>query len=108
MSNTTTTKKAAAPESAAKPETTANVAETATELFQDALRNYEKTVKAGTELQEESIAMVKDLVASFGTPEEFNAKFEALAADVVPSTRAKLAEAIDAFSNSSTQALDLI
>lgn len=110
MSNTTTTKEAAAPEikSAATPETTAKVAETVTELFEGALSNYEKTVKAGIELQKESIDSVKDLAAKFCTPEEFKAKIEALAADAVPSTRAKLDEAIYMFSKSISQALDLI
>lgn len=110
MSNTTTKKKASAPEAEGfvNFESTAKVAETVTGLFQDALRNYEKSVKAGIELQEESLAIVKDIVAKFGTPEEFKAQVDAYVADAVPSARAKFEEGIEAFSKSSAQAFDLI
>lgn len=107
MSTTTEKKKAAAPEAEGfvKP---AKVAETVNGLLQEALSNYEKSVKAGIELQEQSMAAVRDVVARFGTPEELKAQVDAVVADAIPSARAKFAEGIDVLRKSSAQGFDLM
>ncbi len=44
------------------------------ELFHEAMRSYEKALKSGIQLQEESVNLWKDLLTKLGSPEEFQAK----------------------------------
>jgi hypothetical protein len=55
---------------------TAATSETIAEPFQEAMGSYEKTLKSGIQLQEESVNLWKDLLTKLGSPEEFQAKFE--------------------------------
>ena len=52
-----------------------------TEVFHDAMRNYEAALKSGIQLQEESVNLWKDLLSKLGSPEEFQAKLESMTAD---------------------------
>ena len=45
-------------------------------VFHDAMGNYEKALKSGIQLQEESVNLWKDLLTKLGSPEEFQAKLE--------------------------------
>ena len=55
---------------------TAATSEPMDELFQEAMRSYEKALKSGIQVQEESVNLWKDLLTKLGSPEEFQAKFE--------------------------------
>jgi hypothetical protein len=46
-------------------------------FFQEAMRSYENALKAGTQLQEESVNLWKDLLSKLGSPEELQAKLDA-------------------------------
>ena len=52
--------------------TTAATSEATGQLFQEAMRSYEEALKSGTQLQEESVNLWKELLTKLGSPEEFH------------------------------------
>lgn len=90
----------------AKKETAA-AAETIDTLFHEAMRNYEKALKSGIQLQEESVNLWKDLLTKLGSPEEFQAKLESLNAKVFPAARKRMEEFLEVFTQTSHQTADL-
>jgi hypothetical protein len=53
---------------------TAATSGTIDEVFHEAMRSYEKALKSGIQLQEESVNLWKDLLTKLGSPEELQAK----------------------------------
>ena len=47
---------------------TAPTAQTTDEVFHEAMRSYEKALKSGIQLQEESVNLWKDLLTKLGSP----------------------------------------
>jgi len=87
--------------------TTAATAQTTDEVFHEAMRNYEKALKTGIQLQEESVNLWKDLLTKLGSPEEFHAKLEGLTADAFPKARVRIEEFVETFNRTSKQTIDL-
>jgi hypothetical protein len=77
------------------------------EVFHDAMHNYEKALKSGIQLQEESVNLWKDLLTKLGSPEEFQAKLEAMTADAFPKARKRMEEFVETFNRTSNQTIDL-
>src|SRR5215475_13373451 len=94
--STTQTKKAAG-----------EASETFDELFHEALRNYEKALKSGIQLQEESVNLWKDLLSKLRSPEEFQAKLESMTKDTFPKARERMEEFVETFNRTSKQTIDL-
>jgi len=94
--NATDTKKAAAPR-----------AETMDEVFHEAMRSYEKALKSGIQLQEESVNLWKDVLTKLGSPEELQAKLESMTADAFPKARKRIEEFVETFNRTSNQTIDL-
>jgi hypothetical protein len=90
-----------------KQKRTAATPETFSEFFKEAMRSYEKTLKSGIQLQEESVNLWKDVLIKGGSPEEFQAKLESLTADAFPQARKRMEEFVDAFDRTSKETLDL-
>jgi hypothetical protein len=86
---------------------TAETSETMDELFHEAMRTYEKALKSGIQLQEESVNLWKDLLTKLGSPEEFQAKLESMTADAFPQTRKRMEEFVETFNRTSNQTIDL-
>jgi membrane-associated HD superfamily phosphohydrolase len=80
---------------------------TVDELFQEAMRSYEKALKSGIELQEESVNLWKDLLTKLGSPEEFQAKLESMTAEAFPQARQRMEEFVETFNRTSKQTIDL-
>lgn len=77
------------------------------EVFQEAMRSYEKALKSGIQLQEESVNLWKEVLAKLGSPEELQAKLESMTADVFPQARKRMEEFVETFTRMSNQTLDL-
>jgi hypothetical protein len=77
------------------------------EVYQQAMRSYEKALKSGIELQEESVKLWKDVLTKLGSPEELQAKLEAMTADVFPQARKRMEESVETFNRMSHQTIDL-
>ena len=86
---------------------TAATSETIDEVFQEAMRSYEKALKSGIQLQEESVNLWKDLLTKLGSPEEFQAKLESMTADAFPKARKRMEEFVETFNRTSNQTIDL-
>ena len=95
MSNEATKKATAAP------------SEAMDKVFQEAMRCYEKALKSGIQLQEESVNLWKDLLTKLVSPEEFQAKLEAMTADAFPKARQRMEEFVETFHRMSNQTIDL-
>ena len=85
----------------------AATSETIAEPFQEAMRSYEKALKSGIQLQEESVNLWKDLLIKLGSPEELQAKLESMRADVFPKARERMEEFVETFNRMSVQTIDL-
>ncbi|MBV8143041.1 MAG: hypothetical protein JOZ60_13465 [Verrucomicrobia bacterium] len=86
---------------------TAATSENIDELFHEAMRSYEKALKSGIELQEESVNLWKDLLTKLNSPAEFQAKLESMTADVFPQARKRVEEFVETFNRTSNQTTDL-
>ena len=86
---------------------TAATLQTINEVFQEAMRSYEKALKSGIQLQEESVNLWKELLTKLGSPEEFQAKLESMTADAFPKARERMEEFVETFNRMSKQTIDL-
>ena len=86
---------------------TAATAVTCEEVFHEAMRSYEKALKSGIQLQEESVNLWKDLLTKLGSPEELQAKLESMTADTFPKARERMEEFLETFNRTSKQTIDL-
>ena len=86
---------------------TAATSETMDEVFHEAMRSYEKALKSGIQLQEESVNLWKDLLTKLGSPEELQAKLESMTADAFPKARKRMEEFVETFKRTSNQTIDL-
>jgi ribosomal 50S subunit-associated protein YjgA (DUF615 family) len=78
------------------------------ELFHEAMRSYEKALKSGIQLQEESVNLWKDLLTKLASPEDLQAKLESMTADVFPKARKRMEEFVETFNRTSNQTIDLV
>ena len=88
-------------------EATAATSEPIDELFHEAMRSYEKALKSGIQLQEESVNLWKDLLTKLGSPEEFQAKLQSMTANAFPKARKRMEEFVETFNRTSNQTIDL-
>jgi hypothetical protein len=86
---------------------TAAAPEAINEIFHEAMRSYEKALKSGIQLQEESVNLWKDLLTKLGSPEEFQAKLQSMTADTFPKARQRMEEFVETFNRTSNQTIDL-
>ena len=85
----------------------AATSETIEEVFHEAMRSYEKALKSGIQLQEESVNLWKDLLTKLGSSEELQAKLESMTADAFPQARKRMEEFVETFIRTSNQTIDL-
>jgi hypothetical protein len=88
-------------------EATAATSEPVAEVFHEAMSSYEKALKSGIQVQEESVNLWKDLLTKLGSPEEFQAKLESMRADALPKARERMEEFVETFNRMSNQTIDL-
>jgi hypothetical protein len=72
-------------------------------LFQEPMRCYEKALKSGIQLQEESVNLWKDLLTKLGLPQQL----ESMTADASPKARKRMEEFVETFNRTSNQTIDL-
>ena len=81
--------------------------ETIDQVFHEAISSYEKALKAGIQVQEETVNLWKDLLSKLGCPQEFRAKLESMTADTFPKARDRMEEFVETFNRTSKQTTDL-
>ena len=77
------------------------------EVFHEAMRCYEKALKSGIQLQEESVNLWKDLLSKLRSPEEFQAKLASMTKESFPKARERMEEFVETFNRTSKQTIDL-
>ncbi len=77
------------------------------EILRESTDNYEKALKSGIKLQEDTINLWKDVLPKVGSPEELKAKLEQLSAELVPAARKQMDEVVETLSRTSEQVLSL-
>ena len=82
--------------------------QTINEVLNESMRGYEKVLKTGVELQEQSIRLWSDLLARIGSPEQFQSKIAELNADFLPAFRKQLEEVLGASNLVSNQSVALL
>jgi len=86
---------------------TVRASETVDEVFHEAMRSYEKALKSGIQLQEESVNLWKDLLTKLGSPEEYQAKLDSMTANAFPKARKRMEEFVETFDRTSNETIDL-
>jgi|SRR6516164_911084 len=86
---------------------TAATSETINELFHETMRGYEKALKSGIQLQEESANLWKELLTKLASPKELQAKFESMTADAFPEARERIEAFPETCTRISKQTIDL-
>jgi hypothetical protein len=86
---------------------TAATSENINEFFHEAMRCYEKALKSGIQLQEESVNLWKDLLSKLASPEEFQAKLASMTKEAFPKARERMEEFVETFNRTSKQTIDL-
>ena len=87
---------------------TAATSATIDEVFHEAMHSYDKALKSGIQVQEESVNLWKDLLTKLGSPEELQAKLESMTADAFPKARKRMEEFVETFNRTSNQTIDLM
>jgi hypothetical protein len=77
------------------------------EILRESGDNYEKALKSGIKLQEDTINLWKDVLEKLASPEELKAKLEEISAEVVPAARKQMEEAVETLSRTRDQVLSL-
>ncbi len=77
------------------------------EILRESMDNYEKALKSGIKVQEDTINRWKDVLEKLGSPEELKAKLEEISAELVPATRKQLEEVVETLNRTSNQVLSL-
>src|SRR6516164_7044174 len=86
---------------------TAATAVTSEEVFHEAMRSYEKALKAGIQLQEESVNLWRDVLSKLSSPEELQAKLESMTVEAFPKSRERVEDFAETFNRTSKQTIDL-
>ena len=74
---------------------TVATSQTINEFFHEAMRSYEKALKAGIQLQEESVNLWKDLLTKLGSHDELQAKLESMTKEASPKPRERMEEFVE-------------
>ena len=80
---------------------------TSNEVFHEAMRSYEKALKAGIQLQEESVNLWRDVLSKLSSPEELQTKLESMTVEAFPKSRERMEEFVETFYRMSNQTIDL-
>jgi ribosomal 50S subunit-associated protein YjgA (DUF615 family) len=85
----------------------AEAAPSCDEVFHEAMQSYEKALKAGIQLQEESVKLWRDALSKLGSPEELHEKLESMRKEAFPQARERMEEFVETFNRMSNQTIDL-
>ena len=77
------------------------------EVLRESMDNYEKALKTGIKLQEETMNVWKDVLQKLGSPEQLQAKLKECTADLFPTARKQMEEIVATLSRTSDQVLSL-
>lgn len=78
------------------------------ELFEQAMKNYEQALQAGVKLQQDSAKWWTEIMAQAGSPQEWQAKMNEQMLDSIPVFQKRMEETVKVIEQSSRTSLDLV
>ena len=84
-----------------------NTEETIKQTVLDALKSYEKALKTGIQLQEESVKLWKGVVSQVGSPQDLQKRLETMAENVFPLARKEMEDFAETFVKTSNESTEL-
>jgi hypothetical protein len=79
-----------------------------TDLFDQAVKNYEVALKAGLKLQEDSLRMWTGLLNQTAAPQDAHKRAKTLVEDIIPQTQKTIEDNLKLMEQSSRTTLDLL
>jgi hypothetical protein len=88
--------------------TTEDKTKPATDLFDQAMKNYEQALKTGMKLQEEAAKLFTHLANQGGSPQDWQKRVKSMTEDVVPQTQKALDEGLKVIEQTSRTSVELL
>jgi len=88
--------------------TTEEKTKAGTELFEQALKNYEQTLKTGLKLQEDSVRMWSGLLNQTTAPQDLQKRAKALADEIIPQTQKTIEDNLKLVEQNSRASIELL
>lgn len=79
-----------------------------TDLFEQALKSYEQTLKTGMKMQEESVKVFSDLVTQATSPQDWQKQMKSVTADFIPQTQKTVDEGLKLIEQTSKSGIELL
>ena len=81
---------------------------TASDLFEEAFKTYEQSLKTGIQIQEDTVKLWKDLLASVKTPTDFQKRMGEMADEIVPAAKKRMEDALQSIEENYKVGTDLL
>ena len=88
--------------------TTEDKTKPATDLFEQAIKNYEQALKTGLQLQEDSIKMWTGLLNQPTAPQDLLKRIKALTDEIIPQTQKNIEDNLKLVEQTSRTSIDLL
>lgn len=88
--------------------TTEDKTKAGTELFEQALKNYEQALKTGLKLQEDSVRVWTGLLNQATAPQDLQKRIKALADEIIPQTQKTIEESLKLVEQNSRTSIELL
>jgi len=79
-----------------------------TDLFDQALKSYEQTLKTGMKMQEESAKVFSDLVTQATSPQDWQKQMKSITNDFIPQTQKTVDEGLKLVEQTSKTGIELL
>ena len=87
---------------------TTKATSTASDLFEEAFKTYEQSLKTGIKIQEDTVKLWKDLLANAKTPTDFQARLSQMADEALPAAKKRMEEAMQTVEENYKVGTDLL
>jgi hypothetical protein len=88
--------------------TTEDKTKPVTDLFEQAMRNYEQALKTGVKLQEESAKLFTSLFNQTTSPQDWQRRMKSMTDDLVPQTQKTIDEGLKIIEQTSRTSVELL
>jgi rubrerythrin len=88
--------------------TTEKATKPVTDLFEQAMKNYEQALKTGLKLQEEATKWWTTAATQSTTPQDWQKKVKAMTDDIIPETQKRMDECLKLIEQNSKTSVDLL
>ncbi|HEX9786212.1 MAG TPA: hypothetical protein VGA56_26230 [Opitutaceae bacterium] len=80
----------------------------ASDLFEEAFKTYEQSLKTSINIQEDTVKLWKDLLTSAKTPTDFKKRIGEMADEIFPAAKKRMEQALQSMEENSKAGTDLL